>query len=109
MLCHHLNISKAGTIIDFQEGKASLGVPPGFHPSLNQYFSLLTIEEVFDFCPLHKLDLSPSEPSLEEALPIDIKKGFRYFRKAVSNIFSYVPTVLAACDTPLLTLMCITG
>jgi hypothetical protein len=60
---HRLNISHTGTVIDLQKGKAPLGVPPGFHPSLDQYFTLLTIEEVFDFCPLHKLHLSPTEPS----------------------------------------------
>jgi hypothetical protein len=87
MLCHHLNISQTGTIIDFQKGKTSLRVPPGFHPSLHQHFSPLTMEKVFDFCSLHKLDLFPSEPSLEEALLIDIKGVFRYFRKAVSNYF----------------------
>jgi hypothetical protein len=65
MLYHHLNISQAGAIVNFQEGKAPLGIPPGFHPALDQRFTFLTIEKVFDFCSLHKLDLSPSEPSLK--------------------------------------------
>jgi hypothetical protein len=77
---HHLNICNAGTIVDLKKRKTSLGVATGSHPTLNHYLSLLTFEEIFNFCSLHKTGLSLLEPELKRALLIDNKGVFRYFR-----------------------------